>query len=173
MNRSVCATLLVVTWVVGVPAFAADRPPVPPAPALTVAPARVPDVATSKDVLVAARWLRYNHVLEEHDLTHAPVRLTNAHSRYLEEKASAVGKRVLRAVQSGMPITDDLLGEPYVIRRGARVTIAYATGPLSIQTGGIARDDGAIGSAIRITNSESRRELWGQVVNGDTVQVGP
>jgi len=140
----------------------------------TVGPARVPaEVEAYKDVVVAARYLRRNHVLEDKDLALAPVRLVWADLRYLEDMEPAVGKRVTRNVQTGLPVMEDILGDPHVVRLGSRITIQYKKGPLYILAEGIAKDDGSVGSNIRIMNTESKRELWGRVMDGDTIQVGP
>ena len=140
----------------------------------TVGPARVPaEVEAYKEVVVATRFLRRNHVLEDKDLALAPVRLAWADVRYLEDMEQAVGKRVTRNVPAGQPVLEDLLGEPHVVRLGARVTIRFEKGPLRILAEGIAKDDGSVGSNVRVMNLESRRELWGRVLDGDTIQVGP
>lgn len=140
----------------------------------TVGPVRVPaEVEAYKEVVVAARYLRRNQVLEDKDLARAPVRLAWADLRYLEDMEPALGRRVTRNVPTGLPVMEDILADPHVVRLGSRVAIQYKKGPLSILAEGIAKDDGSVGSNIRIMNVESKRELWGRVVDGDTIQVGP
>jgi flagella basal body P-ring formation protein FlgA len=131
------------------------------------------DVEAVKDVVVANRFLRRNQILSEDDLRVTSVRLAWPEPRYLENPALGVGRRVTRAVPSNLPVTEDLLGEPYIIRQGSRITIQFVTGPLKILAFGIARDEGAVGGYIRVANVDSKKELWGRIIDGETVQVGP
>lgn len=133
----------------------------------------VADVEAYKDVVVAARFLRRNQVIEEKDLAVNAVRLIWPDARYVEQADRVIGKRVTRSVQSNFPVTEDILAEPHVVRQGTRVMIRYRKGPLHIQSAGVARDDGSVGASIRVTNTESKRDLWGRIVDAETVEVGP
>jgi flagella basal body P-ring formation protein FlgA len=59
------------------------------------------------------------------------------------------------------------------MRHGARVTILYVKGPLKVLSVGIAKDDGPVGGRIRVSNADTKKELWGLIVDAETVQVGP
>jgi flagella basal body P-ring formation protein FlgA len=131
------------------------------------------EVEALKEVVVAKRFLRRNQVLEEGDLMVGQVRLAWSDARFLEAPELAVGKRLIRAVQSRYAVTEDVLGEPFTIRQGARLTIQYLSGPLKVMAQGVAKDDGPIGGTIRVTNLDSKKELWARIVSADTVQVGP
>ncbi len=131
------------------------------------------EVEAFKEVVVASRFLRRNQVLEDDDLARSAIRLMWREGRYLGDSNLAVGKRLTRGVPAQSPITEDILSQPYVIRQGARVTIQYVKGPLRILTSGIAKDDGPVGATIRITNPDSKKDLWALVIDGGTVQVGP
>jgi flagella basal body P-ring formation protein FlgA len=131
------------------------------------------DVQAVKDVVVANRFLRRNQILGEDDLRVSSLRLAWSDVRYLENPALGVGKRVTRSVPSSLPLTEDVLGEPYIIRHGSRITIQYLNGPLKILAVGVAKDDGAVGGYIRVANLDSRREVWARIIDGETVQVGP
>ena len=131
------------------------------------------EVEAVKDVVVANRFLRRNQILGEGDLRVSSLRLAWPEARYLEDPALGVGKRVTRPVPFRLPVTEDVLGEPYIIQHGSRITIEYLSGPLKILALGIAKDDGAIGSLIRVTNIDSKKELWAKIIDAETVQVGP
>lgn len=130
------------------------------------------DVEAVKQVIVATRFLRHNQVLEGGDLTLASVRVAWADARYLATPEQAVGKRVTRTVPSHFPLTQDVLAEPYTIRKGARISIQYVSGALKVMALGIAKEDGPLGARIRVTNMDSKKDLWAKIVDGETVQVG-
>jgi flagella basal body P-ring formation protein FlgA len=130
-------------------------------------------VEAVKEVVVASRFLRRNQVMEQADVVRTAIRLVWPEGHYLENLDLVVGKRVTRNVPAHFPITEDALGDPYTIRQGAQITIQYVQGPLKVGALGVAKEDGPAGARIRVTNLDSKKELWARVVDGETVQVGP
>ena len=131
------------------------------------------EVEAVKEVVVASRFLRRNQVVDEADVALTGIRLIWPAGRYLENLDLAVGKRVTRSVAAHFPITEDALGNPYTIRQGARITIQYLQGPLKVVAVGVAKEDGPAGASIRVSNLDSKKDLWARVVDSQTVQVGP
>ena len=131
------------------------------------------EVEAVKEVVVASRFLRRNQVMEQADVVRTAIRLIWPGGRYLENVDLVVGKRVTRSVSAHFPITEDALGNPYTIRQGAQITIQYLQGPLKVVAVGVAKEDGPAGARIRVTNLDSKKELWARVVDSQTVQVGP
>ncbi|TLY20911.1 MAG: flagellar basal body P-ring formation protein FlgA [Nitrospirae bacterium] len=131
------------------------------------------EVEAVKEVVVASRFLRRNQLMEQADVVRTAIRLIWPEGRYLEDVDLVVGKRVTRSVPAHFPVTEDALGNPYTIRQGAQITIQYLQGPLKVVALGLAREDGPAGARIRVTNLDSKKELWARVVDGETVQVGP
>jgi len=130
-------------------------------------------VEAVKDVAVASRFLRRNQLLEQADVVMASVRLIRPDSRYMTNSELAVGQRVTRSVPARAPLTEEALGKPYAIRQGTRITIQFVQGPLKIFALGVAKEDGSTGMNIRVSNLDSKKELWARVMDGNTVQVGP
>ena len=131
------------------------------------------EVEAVKEVAVASRFLRRNQLVEEGDLMMTAIRLTGPAGHYIDNLDLAVGKRVTRSVSARFPITEDALGKPYMIRQGARITIQYVQGGLKVLALGTAKEDGPAGASIRVSNLDSKKDLWARVVDSETVQVGP
>jgi flagella basal body P-ring formation protein FlgA len=131
------------------------------------------EVEAVKDVAVASRFLRRNQLLEETDVSMASVRLVRPDSRYIANPQLAVGQRVTRSLPARSPIAEEALGQPYAVRQGARITIQYVQGPLKVLALGTAKEDGPAGASIRVSNLDSKKDLWARVVDSQTVQVGP
>jgi flagella basal body P-ring formation protein FlgA len=102
-----------------------------------------------------------------------PIRLISPAGRYINQLDLAIGKRVTRSISARLPVTEDALGKPYMIRQGGRISIQYLQGSLKVLALGTAKEDGLAGASIRVTNLDSKKELWARVVDGETVQVGP
>ena len=131
------------------------------------------EVEAMKEVVVASRFLRRNQLVEEGDVAMTAIRLTWPAGHYIDNPDLAVGKRVTRSISARLPITQDALGQPYTIKQGARITIQYVHGALKVLALGTAKEDGATGASIRVSNLDSKKDLWARVVDSETVQVGP
>ena len=131
------------------------------------------EVEALKEVVVASRFLRRNQLVEEGDLTMTAIRLAWPAGHYIDNPDLAVGKRVIRSISARLPITPDALGQPYMIKQGSRITIQYVHGALKVLALGTAKEDWAGGASIRVSNLDSKKDLWARVVDSQTVQVGP
>jgi flagella basal body P-ring formation protein FlgA len=131
------------------------------------------EVEAVKEVVVASRFLRRNQLVEEGDVVMTAIRLTWPAGHYIDNLDLAVGKRITRSVSARLPVTEDALGKPYMIRQGARITIQYVQGALKVLALGTAKEDGPAGASIRVSNLDSKKDLWARVVDSETVQVGP
>ncbi|MEA3362573.1 MAG: flagellar basal body P-ring formation chaperone FlgA [Thermodesulfobacteriota bacterium] len=85
--------------------------------------------------------------------------------------ADVIGKRLKRSVRLGEPLQQQQVEFPPVIKRGERVVIQARSNGLMLTAAGEARQDGRTGEAIRVMNSNSRKEVLCQVVAPGLVKV--
>ena len=85
--------------------------------------------------------------------------------------AGVVGKRLKRSVRLGDPLLEKQVEFPPVIKRGELVVIQLKGHGIMITAAGEAKQDGYYGEAIRVMNSNSRREVVCQVVESGLVAV--
>ncbi|MEA3544552.1 MAG: flagellar basal body P-ring formation chaperone FlgA [Thermodesulfobacteriota bacterium] len=82
-----------------------------------------------------------------------------------------IGKRLKRSIRLGQPLQRKLVEFPPVIKRGERVLIQAHSQGLMLTAAGEAKQDGRAGEAIRVINSNSRKEVLCQVVAPGLVKV--
>ena len=82
-----------------------------------------------------------------------------------------IGKRLKRSVRLGEPLQRQQVEFPPVIKRGERVVIQVQGRGLMLSAAGEAKQDGRTGEAIRVVNSNSRKEVMCQVVASGLVKV--
>ncbi len=82
-----------------------------------------------------------------------------------------IGKRLKRSVRLGEPLQRNQVEFPPVIKRGERVVIQARSQGLMLTAAGEAKQDGRTGEAIRVMNSNSRKEILCQVVAPGLVKV--
>jgi len=123
------------------------------------------------DVLVAARALPRGVVIGSDDALVEERELEDGSFGYLTNPYDALGKRTIRPVRSGMPITEDTLEKVPTVVRGQRVTLVAQSPSLLVRMFGTALEDGSPGDRIQVENSKSKRVVEGIVGEGGVVRI--
>ncbi len=129
------------------------------------------NVIVTDTVYVAARTLPRGHLLAEADLIREERDVTRLVSGYVSSKEQLIGQRLKSQLLAGRILTPKLLQADKAIRRGQSVTLVVRSGDVSIQMGGKALADGALGQRIRVENSNSGRVVEGIVRSQEHVEV--
>lgn len=124
------------------------------------------------EVLVATRNLPRGAVLAESDLAIEERNLEEGPAGYLTEPAQAVGKRTIRPLRLGLPVTSGALGDVQVVARGQRVWLLAQSRSLSVRMSGTALEAGTPGDRIRVQNDASKRVVQGLVGEDGSIRVG-
>ena len=120
--------------------------------------------------LVAARTLPRGHVLAESDLSLTLVPWNQARGLVIDP-ALAVGAALKTSLVAGEPLRDRALGKNILVRRGDLVTLQAGQGNLSATTQAEAREDGALGDTITVTNVVSKKNVRGRITGPGRVEV--
>ncbi len=120
--------------------------------------------------LVAARALAKGHVLDEGDLSLTQIPYTLGKG-VLVDLSQAVGQTLKGNVSAGDPIRDRNLTKSILVKRGDMVTIIAQQGGLKVTASGQARQDGALGDTISVTNLSSKKNIAGRVIGPNQVEI--
>jgi flagella basal body P-ring formation protein FlgA len=82
-----------------------------------------------------------------------------------------VGRTLKKDVAAGTVITYSMLDDPVVIQKGEVVNIVAENKKLLVRTKGKAMEKGRMGDSIRVKNALSEKEVFGKVVDDNTVLV--
>ena len=129
------------------------------------------DVSASIDAVVPTRVLQIDSIIGAEDVTVHRVKLTDLDHQLITNVADVIGKSAARPLQTNNPIRLGMVKQPYVVRKGDRVSIEARRGGLSIQTVGVTRASGELGQSITVTNVDSGKELRAKVVGPGAVRV--
>jgi flagella basal body P-ring formation protein FlgA len=91
----------------------------------------------------------------------------------ITDLTSALGRRLKVNLGAGQALLARHLDHDWLVREGAPVTIQIQTGPILIETGGIALQSGQLGEAIRVSNARSGRALHVTVTGPNKTKVRP
>jgi flagella basal body P-ring formation protein FlgA len=123
-------------------------------------------------VLVARRALVRGDVIDADTTELAERDVLALGYGHVDDPARYLGSKVTRPVQQGAALPPAAIAEPLFVERGATVTL-LARGPaIDVRAIGVALDDGAAGSRVRVKNSSSGRTVDGIVDGPGVVAIG-
>ncbi|NCC67884.1 MAG: flagellar basal body P-ring formation protein FlgA, partial [Clostridia bacterium] len=105
------------------------------------------------------------------DLVVGRMDLARAPSGGFSDPKQVVGRRASRMIAAQTVVTDRMIENPPLVKRGDSVTIVAQGGGVRATAAGKARQKGCLGDRIAVVNLDSQRTIYAQVVDGRTVAV--
>lgn len=76
-----------------------------------------------------------------------------------------------RNLREGKMISDKDVGKIVLIKKGSVVNLIYQTPYMQITAKAEALEDGCRGDRIEIRNTKSKKDLYGEVIDAETVRI--
>ncbi|MDR1396333.1 MAG: flagellar basal body P-ring formation chaperone FlgA [Desulfarculales bacterium] len=121
--------------------------------------------------LVAARSLPSGHVLTYDDLQLAQVSLEENQGAAVSDPGLLVGQRLRSPLSAGNVIDPRRVQRQVLVRPGDVVTMICANPSIKLSTKGKAEQNGYYNSLIKLTNINSRQQVYGRVIDAGTVII--
>lgn len=102
--------------------------------------------------------------LEKRDLAKVP-------PRAITSVDAVIGQRLRRTLGVGAVLRKAVIEKPPVVNRGDVVKLLVETATLKITALGRVDEQGGIGDTIRVTNLDSKRRVYGEVIHNQTVRI--
>ncbi|MBW1980674.1 MAG: flagellar basal body P-ring formation protein FlgA [Deltaproteobacteria bacterium] len=128
-------------------------------------------VEVRQQVVVAARDLRRRQKIQRGDLCSKTVDLARMPGGVLTDVSDAIGMQTVQPLRAGEVVLSRMLQRAPLIKRGDRLVIVAESACLKVVTTGRALEDGYEGSAIRVANLSSGKEIIGRVLGPSSVRV--
>lgn len=126
-----------------------------------------------RPVVLAADFLRAGAVIKNTDLTVRRELISAETGPVCFSERSVVGKVLNASVNAGAKIDPQNLVAPEIIHQGQRVTLEARFGNVRVRAEGIALNDGRVGSALLVRNTESSKVVTGVVQLDGSVLLTP
>ncbi len=120
---------------------------------------------------VATRHLERGEIVRPGDLTLEVINTSLVRQGQLADADSIIGKEVKRPVTKGDPFRVAALDAPLVIKRGDPVEIELQAGMITVNSMGIAMNNGRVGERIRVKNGQSERTISVRVIAAGKVSA--
>jgi flagellar basal body P-ring formation protein FlgA len=128
-------------------------------------------VAVISDVVVTKKPLgRYKPITED-DIEVHKMDLADLPSDVIRDPDAVLGKRTKRAIGAQTVLRPNLVEFPPLVKRGDVVVIVAESDGLKVTALGEVRKKGRIGERIPVINFDSKKILYAQVVDANTVKV--
>ena len=130
------------------------------------------EVSVIRKVLVANRLIPRKAVLTSDDLLLKTIYQTQLKQQYIDTETDLLGKRAIRPILPGEPITISQIEAAPIIRRGDRVTLVVEGQGVRITGSGRAKKDGFFGQPLDVITQNSNKVVTGTVMSASHVLVG-
>lgn len=131
-----------------------------------------PDSPTTTRAIVLTESLSKGTVLTRDHLETRDIPGAGRDGR-ITDMSAAIGRRLKANLGARQAVLARHLDHDWMVREGVPVTIEIKTGPIIIETGGVALQSGQLGEAIRVSNARSGRTIHVTVTGPNKTRVRP
>lgn len=128
-------------------------------------------ISAYRQVVTAAVPLSRRQKLDASVLKMTEKDVAHLKQGYFSSIEEVEGKLLRRSLQLSGVLKPNMIVEPIMVKRGDEVIITAKSGTLSVQSTGIAINDGRIGEQIQVKNKSTQRVVTARVVNSKEVEV--
>ncbi|NTW65644.1 MAG: flagellar basal body P-ring formation protein FlgA, partial [Nitrospirae bacterium] len=90
----------------------------------------------------------------------------------IRNESGVYGKTLTRSIVASVPLTDAMVSETEVVKRGRRIVMYVEAPGFTVKTAGELKQDASVGGEVSVLNLASKKTIRGQLVDADTVRVG-
>jgi flagellar basal body P-ring formation protein FlgA len=122
-------------------------------------------------LIKTSRRVRRGEILTEADVVQEISKSNRNYSTAITSLEDAVGFEAVHSMGAGRVVTINSLRKPPLVEKGDRVTLVVEKGSMRITVPGVVREKGFKNSLIQVQNLQTKKTVFGQVVDPQTVKV--
>jgi flagellar basal body P-ring formation protein FlgA len=111
------------------------------------------------DVPVLTRNVAPGEAIAAGDIQTVSLRAERLNQNYVGNASDLIGRTPKRSIRPGEPVRPSDIQVPLVVHRNDLVTVVLQTSTIMLTTQATALQDGAVGQAIRVSNTRSKKTL--------------
>jgi len=123
------------------------------------------------EVVVTKKPLGRHKPITEDDIELLKMDLAKLSAGVITDPEAVLGKRTKRAIGAKTVLRNDLVELPQLVKRGDVVVIIAESSGLKITALGEVKKKGRLGESIPVMNYDSKKILYGRVLDSSTVKV--
>ena len=123
-------------------------------------------------VMMSRGAFRKGHTLAKEDIYATLMDSSRIPKGAIQREDGVFGKTLTRSIVASVPLTDAMLSETAVVKRGRRIVLCAEAPGFTVKTMGELKQDASVGDQVSVFNLASKKTIIGQLVDADTVRVG-
>ncbi len=124
-----------------------------------------------ENVVVAKSMIKTGRIVNRDSVELENVETTQLTADAFYTIDEIVGKVAKKTIYPGAVLTNETVGGKAVVKRGDNVIILIKASGLEVTAKGVCQEDGDYGDMIKVINSDTRKVLYGNVLDGGTVNI--
>jgi len=128
-------------------------------------------VLVSQKVIKTIRAVRRGEILSNDEIRVETVRTERPSQNAITNIDHALGYEAARNLSVGQILIPNFIKRPALGTRGDKILITAQKGGMTITTPGILKEDGYENAMVRVLNIESKKIIYGRLVDSNTVMV--
>ncbi len=123
------------------------------------------------DVVQTTRPVPRNRVLTSGDVEIVRVMSSRPMRNIIYDPGEVIGQKAVRDIEHGQNISPYMVKRVPLVKRGDRVLIVAEGGRLRITAPGVVREPGFKGTMVQVQNQQTKKIIYGTVVDAKTIKV--
>lgn len=122
-------------------------------------------------IVMSGRAFRKGYNLKKDDVYVRLMDVTRIPKGALKSPEQAIGKTLTRSIVANTPLLDNMVSDIPVVKRGRRVILLVESPSFIITTVGEMKENGYVGSQVKVKNLASKKVISGLLMDENTVKV--
>ena len=128
-------------------------------------------VLVSQEVVKTIRTVRKGEMISNDNIQLETIKTERPWTNAIRSIDHALGYVASRNLPNGKILTPKFLKKPALVNRGDKILILAEKGGMKITVPGILKEDGYEDSMVQVLNIESKKIIYGRLVDANTVKV--
>ena len=128
-------------------------------------------VLVSQKVIKTIRAVRRGEILSKDEIGFETIETERPSKNAIKSLDYALGYETVRNLSAGEILVPNFIKKPPLGKRGEKILIMAKKGGMTITAPGILKEDGYKGAMVQVLNIESKKIIYGNLIDSNTVKV--
>jgi flagella basal body P-ring formation protein FlgA len=129
------------------------------------------DIRAFDRVVKSKRPYRKSHVIRANEVYIEKMDTRKIPNNAVRDPETIIGKSLRRSIVANIPISESMVEQSQVVKRGKMVVLIINQEGFRITTAGKIKEKGYVGSQVKAVNLSSHKEVMGVLLDEHTVEV--
>ncbi len=128
-------------------------------------------VLVSQELVKTSRPVKKGEIISDENIQLETIKTERPWKNSIRSIDNALGYEASRNLPSGKILTHKFLKKPALVNKGDKILILAEKGGMKITTPGILKEDGFEDGMVQVLNIESKKIIYGRLLDANTVKV--